>query len=629
MDDPDPNTPPAPSFGTGGRYVVRRELGRGTMGVVYEAEDTVLGRVVAVKTIELAFRVSDEEYEPFEQRFFNEARVAAKLSHPGIVVCHDVGKDPGSGKLFIVFEYLEGRTLAERLAAGPITWQEGLAITVRVARAIHHAHDHGVIHRDLKPANIMLLEPGDPRGLGPGDDRAVKIMDFGVARLESVALRLTRTGQSFGSPLYTSPEQALGQTSSARSDIFSLGSILCTLLLGRPWFDAPSIPEIVARVIDSDAPVVSIERPGLPGTLDWIVALALAKQPEERYPSAAALAEDLEDVLAGDLPRHAGGRPTPGEAPGEPGDEAALLAGLVSPAATHGGRSADPADLLAALLDEMPEPAPGVKATPEGPPAGIAAPAPPATAGAAQPTPPRKAAARGGGPALMKVGLALLGVVAVAAAFVLRSGPARRQASLERNHPPATVPSATPRATPSAPASLDTSGPILATPGAPVPSPTRAPRSSARTPGGEPPPIGGRAPAASPPAAVATPEASARSEEPTGSRERTRLRLSVEHPLESGRLVVWIDGVLVFETKLHAPVSRKIIAIKVREGHLEHMLDVAPGRHEVRVEVRWDDERRVETQIADVAAGSTGLLEVRVAGLTKGLSLEWSALAER
>ena len=198
-----------PTFGDG-RYIVRRELGRGTMGVVYEAEDTVLARTVAVKTIDLTFAAGEGADREFEQRFFTEARVAARLSHPGMVVCHDVGKDAASGKLFIVFEYLKGRTLADRAAEGPMDWRDALEVVVQVARAIHHAHEHGVVHRDLKPANIMLLDPAATEAPAVRARAAVKIMDFGVARLESRGQRLTRTGQSFGSPLYMSPEQAAG-----------------------------------------------------------------------------------------------------------------------------------------------------------------------------------------------------------------------------------------------------------------------------------------------------------------------------------------------------------------------------------------------------------------------------------
>ncbi len=128
LDADAPSPPPPAALGPGGRYAIRRELGRGTMGVVYEALDTTLGRTVALKTIELAFDASASAVLEFEQRFFAEARIAAKLSHPGIVVCHDVGKDAATDKLFIVFEHLKGRTLAERMAQGRVPWREALGI---------------------------------------------------------------------------------------------------------------------------------------------------------------------------------------------------------------------------------------------------------------------------------------------------------------------------------------------------------------------------------------------------------------------------------------------------------------------------------------------------------------------
>src|SRR5712691_885440 len=160
MEDGNPPAPPRRI----GRYELRRELGRGMMGVVYEAHDPSLRRTIALKTIELAFAVSAEERQSFEQRFFVEARVAARLSHPGIVVVHDVGRDAESGLLFIALEYLPGRTLAEVVRGGtPMEWREALRITAAVAQALHHAHAKGVVHRDIKPANIMLLPTGQPK----------------------------------------------------------------------------------------------------------------------------------------------------------------------------------------------------------------------------------------------------------------------------------------------------------------------------------------------------------------------------------------------------------------------------------------------------------------------------------
>jgi serine/threonine protein kinase len=560
-----------PSLGDG-RYIIRRELGRGTMGVVYAAEDTVLARTVAVKTIELAFEPTEEARTEFEQRFFTEARASARLAHPGIVVCHDVGKDAGSGKLFIVFEYLKGRTLAELVAEGPMDWRRALAIVVQVARAIQHAHEHGVVHRDLKPANIMLLELGTG-GSPARAAAAVKIMDFGFARLESLGHRLTRTGQSFGTPLYMSPEQALGQRSDARSDIFSLGSVLCTLLLGRPWFEAPSLPQIVRRLVHDDPPHLAILRPDLPASLDAVLGMALAKSAEDRYATAADMADDLEDILAGRSASHA------------------LLAGPTD--AARDPRALPPPDLLEAFLEELP-----LLESASNPGARAAAPA-------VQTVPARVSVPVTSGSGRRW----LLPATAVAVWAVLAVVVNRALAP-----PVPTTSTTSTTSTTMAPAAPTTTAPTAA----PVTAATAAPRALA--------------------AATATPVLE--SPPPTVSSQRvgaavspaeaakSRIRLIVDHPFESGRLIAWIDGVLVYETKLQAPVSKKVVGVKVREGRAETLLDLEPGRHEVRVEVTWEQDRRVSTKVVDVAAGSTGLLEIRVGRMSKDLKLEWSRLTK-
>ncbi len=270
-----------------GRYEIQKEIGRGMMGVVYEAVDPALGRTIALKTIELGFTLSPEEHESFEQRFLIEARSAARLSHPHIVVIHDVGRDESTGTLFMALEYLKGRTLAEVIKRSPsLDWREALRITARLAEALDHAHSHGVIHRDIKPGNVMLLPTGEP-----------KIMDFGIAKLETSRVQLTMAGQSFGTPLYMSPEQALGETVGRTTDIFSLGSIAYSLLAGRPAFWAESIPRIVTLVARADAPPPSQFAPGLPARVDRVIARAMAKKPSERYASGKAMAEDIEGVL--------------------------------------------------------------------------------------------------------------------------------------------------------------------------------------------------------------------------------------------------------------------------------------------------------------------------------------------
>jgi len=277
-----------------GRYDIRREIGRGMMGVVYEAFDTVLGRTIALKAIQLAFPVAPHEQEEFERRFFAEAQIAARLSHPNIVVVHDVGRDAESGTLFIALEHLEGKPLSALVTpAAPLPWPEALRIVQRVAEALHHAHGQGVVHRDVKPANIVLLASGEP-----------KILDFGIARLAQEQGHLTPGKHFFGTPLYMSPEQALGRAVDGRSDLFALGAVLYFLLLGRAAFAAENIPTILVRVVRQYPPLPSFLMPEIPAQVDDIVARATAKDPAHRYPDGRSMAEDIEDVLAGRAARH-------------------------------------------------------------------------------------------------------------------------------------------------------------------------------------------------------------------------------------------------------------------------------------------------------------------------------------
>jgi serine/threonine-protein kinase len=275
-----------------GDYDILEEIGRGAMGVVYKARDPSLMRTVALKTMSLAVTAPVEMRDEFVKRFQQEARAAAGLQHPGIVVVYEIGTDAPTGTPYIALELLRGHTLEKLLAEGGRQgWRDALGIVARLAEALQHAHAHGVVHRDLKPANVMILASGEP-----------KIMDFGVAKLETSAL--TAQGQVFGSPSYMAPEQALGARADAQCDIFSLGCILYELLTGQRAFGGRTVSEIVMRLAHEEPVAPSRLVPALLPALDAVVARALAKDPARRYATAGALAEDVEDLLADRPPRH-------------------------------------------------------------------------------------------------------------------------------------------------------------------------------------------------------------------------------------------------------------------------------------------------------------------------------------
>jgi serine/threonine protein kinase len=281
-----------PTPGQIGRYKIERIIGRGAMGVVFQAQDEVLRRTIALKTISSSFAHTEKARQAFERRFLDEARAAAALSHPGIVVVYDFGSDSREKVLFMALEFLRGKTLADVVAARlPLDWRETLKMVARIADALHHAHERRVIHRDIKPANIMVLGSGE-----------AKIMDFGVAKMDTS--ELSAAGQVSGTPAYMSPEQAQGQPHDARTDIFSLGSVLYELLTGRIAFAAKDVAGVVLRLVHEDPTPVTRVVTGIPADVDRIVSRALAKRLDDRYPNARMLAEDVDDVLGDRPPRH-------------------------------------------------------------------------------------------------------------------------------------------------------------------------------------------------------------------------------------------------------------------------------------------------------------------------------------
>jgi serine/threonine-protein kinase len=272
-------TSPAPE--KFGRYRVVNELGRGAMGVVYLAEDEALARTVAIKMI--ALTGSDDERNTHEARFRQEARAAGGLSHPSIITIYDVGREGDTA--FIAMELVQGRELRDLIRDGSLSASQAVEVAALVAEALGFAHEHGIVHRDIKPGNIMVL-----------DDGRIKIMDFGIARLKEPTVK-TQTGVLLGSPQYMSPEQISGQSLDGRADIFSLGVVLYEMLTGLKPFDAPDLTQVLFWVVNMPAKPPSERRPGLPTVLDYIVARALRKRPEERYATGVEFAAELRQCL--------------------------------------------------------------------------------------------------------------------------------------------------------------------------------------------------------------------------------------------------------------------------------------------------------------------------------------------
>jgi tetratricopeptide (TPR) repeat protein len=276
-----------------GDYQLLEVVGRGGMGVVFRAQQVKANRLVALKMI-LAGRFAAPETL---ERFRLEARAAAALNHPGIVQIYDV--DEAEGRPFFTMEFVTGGSLQDALANGPLPPEQAARLLRHVAEAVQYAHEHGIIHRDLKPQNILLQQ-------GPGDP-APKLTDFGLARAAAEGSGLTKTGEAMGTPSFMPPEQAAGNLREIgpHSDVYSLGAVLYCTLTGKPPFESSEAHETMRRVREEEPVSPRRRNPRVPRDLETICLKCLAKEPRQRYASAAQLVEDLDCFLA-DLPlRHA------------------------------------------------------------------------------------------------------------------------------------------------------------------------------------------------------------------------------------------------------------------------------------------------------------------------------------
>lgn len=265
-----------------GKYEIRRELGRGAMGVVYEAFDPLIERRVAIKTTRTD-NFDQDNVLAMLNRFEREAKAAGRLNHPSIVTIHDYGKD--NDVAYIVMEFVPGKPLAAYLAEhAHFKPRDAVRIVVQILDALEHAHYNGVVHRDIKPANILVLR-----------DFGIKVADFGIARLDSSTL--TQTGHRLGTPQCMSPEQFLGLEVDRRTDIFSTGVILYELLTGERPFPGSSLTTIMHQVLKVEPPPPSELNATLPNEFDAVVRKALAKRPDERFQTAAEFSQALKLAL--------------------------------------------------------------------------------------------------------------------------------------------------------------------------------------------------------------------------------------------------------------------------------------------------------------------------------------------
>jgi len=270
-----------------GRYLIVEQLGRGAMGVVYKARDPQIDRVVALKTVSL-IGLEPEEEEEFRARFRCEAQAAGRLHHPGIVTVFDVGEDEESHESYIVLEYVAGDSLSRILSREKkLPLHKALLWAEEIADALDYAHAQGVVHRDIKPANILI-----------GEDGHAKIADFGIAKLNMA--HFTLPGRVLGTPAYMAPEQLAGEGVDNRSDLFSLGVILYSMVTGHSPFTGNSATTVCFKVVNREPMPASSFDLELPRSLDAVITRAMAKDPAERFQHGSEFANALR-ALRGEL----------------------------------------------------------------------------------------------------------------------------------------------------------------------------------------------------------------------------------------------------------------------------------------------------------------------------------------
>jgi eukaryotic-like serine/threonine-protein kinase len=528
-----------------GRYEILTELGRGAMGVVYKARDPKINRIVAIKTISLAGQPPDEERE-YRERFYREAEAAGRLSHPGIVTIFDVGEEPETHAPYIVMEFVGGQSLDKLLSRDDhkLAVETGLQLALELADALDCAHRQGVVHRDLKPANILLTEDGH-----------AKIADFGVAKLNLT--NQTLAGRALGTPAYMSPEQLNGEAVDGRSDLFSLGVVLYTVLTGHRPFQGNSAITVSFKVVNRDPIPATLLDTELPQGIDCIIARAMAKDPAERYQRGMEMVLDIQELREGREPW------SKAKLPGS------RTGGSAGQTAKEGGRSS--------ALGRLPVPAKPQSST------HVLLP----RHGAAERLL-EKIRKKSYAAVLVLAGLFIFGL------WVISFSPQGVRPRAAEPLPPAREVARvkTAETTPIAPAATVSS---VATP-PPTPSVEKL---SKRVPAGRihPPPTKvARAvsPTVSPAAAPAT--SPAISPAASAATSPATLEIEVDHKFVEANLSIWVDDRLTYTHRLEGADKKRLVVFHHVQGHEIHALQVPPGKHLLRVQVTSGAE----------AAGATG-----------------------
>src|SRR5438477_847418 len=283
-----------------GPYEIVSRIGAGGMGEVFRARDTRLDRIVAIKVLPRDFAQNAQ----LRLRFEREAKAISQLNHPNICTVHDVGHENGTD--FLVMELIDGESLADRLIKGPLPIEQTLRYGSEIAEALEKAHKNGIVHRDLKPGNVMLTKSG------------AKLLDFGLAKpvqgvgamasasVATMSRPLTQEGRIVGTFQYMAPEQVQGQEADARTDIFALGAVLYEMLTGKRAFAGKTQISVMSAILEKEPEPISAVQPLTPQALDHVVQRALAKDPDERWQSAADVKAELKWIAtAGRTPESA------------------------------------------------------------------------------------------------------------------------------------------------------------------------------------------------------------------------------------------------------------------------------------------------------------------------------------